>query len=394
MERTNTMKRRGTFFAGVATTLLVLALGTTALAATGNVSFNFANIAVDGETKIAAGTTIAAANGQQVPGSILYVDGAGGKTNYLPIRAISDLLGEEIGYDPATQTVHLGKQPPTTQVAFGGRWQKEINGRDLTYFCEEEGHTYSAPPTFRPTWEKDGWALTKIKHDTRNYQSDWTYRGAEGEFTLSCANPSSAGIGRQMNSASVIENGQRLIIQGNAAEYYQDGKASVLAWENADGVFFFLHGTNTAQKLLTEVAESVRPCGEQVANRPLKWLPKGYWMMDRYEIADTVQEYWVQNGVALSWMYSAKPLGVPAGESSPVEIQGAAGRYWAAEEPYEDGHATPPPEMPSISVTQVTIPGGQEMNTLSWQDPNTGVHFRLQSILDQDTMLRIAGNVR
>ena len=63
--------------------------------------------------KITAGQDITAANGQKVPGSILYIDEAGGKTNYLPIRAISELLGVEIGYDSATKTVLLGK-PPTS----------------------------------------------------------------------------------------------------------------------------------------------------------------------------------------------------------------------------------------------------------------------------------------
>jgi len=78
------MKKRVSFLAGVVSTLLVLALGTTALAASGKVTFSFSNIALNGETKIAAGSTITVANGQKVPGSILYVDEAGGKTNYLP----------------------------------------------------------------------------------------------------------------------------------------------------------------------------------------------------------------------------------------------------------------------------------------------------------------------
>ena len=52
----------------------------------------------------------AAANAQKIPGSILYTDAAGGKTNYLPIRTISELLGVEIGYDSAAKTVLLGKQ--------------------------------------------------------------------------------------------------------------------------------------------------------------------------------------------------------------------------------------------------------------------------------------------
>ena len=106
------MKKRIASFAGGFFAALALSLClTTALAASGKVSYNFANVSMDGTQKITAGQDITAANGQKIPGSILYTDAAGGKTNYLPIRTISELLGTEIGYDSATKTVLLGKQP-------------------------------------------------------------------------------------------------------------------------------------------------------------------------------------------------------------------------------------------------------------------------------------------
>nr|WP_325188259.1 hypothetical protein [uncultured Oscillibacter sp.] len=106
------MKKRIASFAGGFFAALALSLClTTALAAAGQVSYNFANVAMDGTQKITAGQDITAANGQKIPGSILYTDAAGGKTNYLPIRTISELLGTEIGYDSASKTVLLGKQP-------------------------------------------------------------------------------------------------------------------------------------------------------------------------------------------------------------------------------------------------------------------------------------------
>lgn len=101
-------KKVPSYWSGVFTAILVLTLTTTAMAASGQVSFNFANVSLNGEQKIAAGEEITAANGQQVPSSILYTDAAGGKTNYLPIRAISELLDVEIGYDSASKTVLLG----------------------------------------------------------------------------------------------------------------------------------------------------------------------------------------------------------------------------------------------------------------------------------------------
>jgi len=105
------MKHIPAFLGGAVSALALSAALTTALAVSGTVSYNFANVALDGTRKITAGQEITAANGQKVPGSILYTDAAGGKTNYLPIRTISELLGVEIGYDSTTQTVLLGQQP-------------------------------------------------------------------------------------------------------------------------------------------------------------------------------------------------------------------------------------------------------------------------------------------
>lgn len=104
-------KRIASFAGGFLAALALSACLTTALAAAGKVSYNFVNVSMDGAPKITAGQDITAANGQKVPGSILYTDEAGGKTNYLPIRAISELLGVEIGYDSASRTVLLGTQP-------------------------------------------------------------------------------------------------------------------------------------------------------------------------------------------------------------------------------------------------------------------------------------------
>ena len=106
------MKHRIASFAGGFFAVLALSLClTTALAASGKISYNFANVCLDGGTVIVAGADISAANGQMIPGSILYTDEAGGKTNYLPLRKISDLLKVEVSYDSATKTIFLGKQP-------------------------------------------------------------------------------------------------------------------------------------------------------------------------------------------------------------------------------------------------------------------------------------------
>ena len=120
-------KRVAPFFSGFFAALALTACLTTALAASGQVSYNFSNVALDGQRKITAGEDITAANGQKVPGTILFTDAAGGKTNYLPIRAVSELLGVEIGYDSATKTVLLGKQPTVSSAP--SNYETELEGR-------------------------------------------------------------------------------------------------------------------------------------------------------------------------------------------------------------------------------------------------------------------------
>ena len=88
------MKKTGhfsSFLSGAAAALTLSLCLTTALAAAGKVSYNFANVALDGGTVIAAEADITAANGQKIPGSILYTDETGGKTNYLPLRTMIPL---------------------------------------------------------------------------------------------------------------------------------------------------------------------------------------------------------------------------------------------------------------------------------------------------------------
>ena len=118
------------YFSGVFATVLVLTMVTTALAASGKATFNFVNVSLRGEQKIAAGADITVANGQKVPSSILYTDEKGGKTNYLPIRAISELLGVEIKYDSATKTVQLEKQPTAVDAGALGQWSRSFEANN------------------------------------------------------------------------------------------------------------------------------------------------------------------------------------------------------------------------------------------------------------------------
>lgn len=138
------MKKRIASFAGGFLAALALSTClTTALAAAGKISCNFVNVSMDGALKITAGQDITAVNGQRVPGSILYTDETGGKTNYLPIRTISELLRVEIGYDSATRTVLLGTQPAVPSPSAAGFTAAEMAGalRGNTALIQSRGGT-------------------------------------------------------------------------------------------------------------------------------------------------------------------------------------------------------------------------------------------------------------
>lgn len=400
-------KRIPSFLAGVLTTALALTLTTTALAASGQVTFSFANIALNGETKIAAGSTLTAANGHQVPGSILYTDEAGGKTNYLPIRAICDLLGVEIGYDSATKTVLLGEQPQTqTTAAAQTVWKKVVSGNTVTYESDEIGAVYDTPPLYRPTWQADSWGLSTLTTDHKGTRyTMWRYLSDSGSISLTCAHPGEGSYGFYPGLKDSIQNGQKVTIQGYQADLYTDIDSYYLAWENSDGVLFTMRGIQVDVEVLKQAAESIRPYTGEITNHTLSWLPAGYTRFERFAAGDTVDETWMKNGAALTWLYTTNPVAVPKGTPEAVTVNGTKAQFWTAEKPYEEddsmtvngepvkGNST---SVDSISISSGTVPSvrSDDVNTLVWSDDKTGVNFRLISILDKDTMIRIAENVR
>ena len=101
------MKKYRSFTAGVVATLMAVSTVGTALAASSRVEYNKAGISLFGENKVLTGESYKAPNGQDVPSVITYVDETGGKTNYLSIRQISELLDASVGWNAATNSVDM-----------------------------------------------------------------------------------------------------------------------------------------------------------------------------------------------------------------------------------------------------------------------------------------------
>lgn len=389
------------FLCGCLTTVTALALGTTVLAASGQVTFNFANVALDGETKITAGNTITAPNGQQVPGSILYTDAAGGKTNYLPIRAISELLGVEVGYDSAAKTVLLGEQNAVNQDK---HWKRTVDGTTFTYTSQRPATPYTTPPAWQPTWLPEGWELSETFDGST--QANFRFAGKDGHVSFICAYPDKCSIGSSVGDEQTIQNCQQVAIQGYLADLYVEDDWTYLVWEGQDGILFWFSGTGISVEDLTKLAESVQPDAGQLPEYELSWMPGGYTKYERNVSGSAVQETWLGPDTSLTLLYASDPVELPDGTPEAVKVNGVDAQYWETEEPYEPSGGTmtvngkevegSQVEVGGVSISTGTIvgPGAAGANTLAWKDPNTGIYFRIHGTVDKETMIRIAERVK
>lgn len=397
-------KRFPSFLAGAASALALTALCATALAASGKVSYNFVNVSFGGETRIAAGQDIAAANGQRVPGSILYTDAAGGKTNYLPIRTVSELLGVEIGYDAASKTVLLGpsaQEEGAAQTACSaGLWRVVVEDGCLSYRCEEEGSKHDSPPVYLPNRLPEGWTLEQVRGIARGGSASWYFQTpGGGSVHFLCGYPGKATFadGSFSDLEAVVKGRQTVRVQGYGADFYTEKpekrvERSLLAWENGDGILFHLTGTGVSREDLLYLAESIRPVTTQAASWKMNWLPEGSAPYEDLVLGDTLLETRLVSGTNASLLVSSLPLSVP-GEvpEEAVTVHGRAARFYPAREPMT------PRELETKTVGDVSIThgvvsgfGAADMNTLLWSDPGSGVNLRLISGLDRETMVKIA----
>lgn len=137
------MKKYGSFVAGMVAMLMVVSSVGSVSAASSRVEYNKAGISLFGEDKVLSGESYKAPNGQEVPSVITYVDVTGGKTNYLSIRQISELLGIEVRWDGQKNRVNLGTDP-ADYVVIGrkrGRWQHPCEcNKACTWNCTWSVH--------------------------------------------------------------------------------------------------------------------------------------------------------------------------------------------------------------------------------------------------------------
>lgn len=388
------MKRRvPSFLAGVLTTLLVAAMATTALAASGAISYNGVTVTVGGTVQAAGDITTA--NGQ-APGSIQFTDAAGNVTHYLPLETIGRLPGVDAAYDPAAKTVKLER---------GSFWEKQETEDGIEYASEDTGVSYDAPPSYAPAVLPEGWVLESIRAS-----GGQEYRNGSGRISFTCSYPDGSSHGWMPGSGeipctAVTVNGYEAELYTHSSEY---GNGCLLVWENLDGVLFWFVGSDVEPETLVDFASTVAPAADTLPDYEAGWLPSGYSWFETNTSAGTVETTWIGEGGDgnITLTCSTSPLLLPEGTGKTVEFGDVAARFWEAEEPHEPSEGTitvggEPVEGNQVDMGNVTVSvgtisgaGAADVATLAWTDADTGVNFRLHGTVDQDTLVRIARSVR
>ena len=387
------MKRRvPSFLAGVLTTLLLASLATTALAASGKISYNGATVTVGGAAQAAGDITTAEG---QAPGSIQFTDAAGNVTHYLPLETIDQLPGVDAVYDPVTKTVKLER---------GSFWEKQETEDGIEYASEDTGISYDAPPSYAPAVLPEGWVLESIRAS-----GGQEYRNGSGRISFTCSYPDGSSHGWMPGSGeipctAVMVNGCEAELYTHSSEY---GNGCLLVWENLDGVLFWFVGSDVEPETLVDFASTVAPAADTLPDYEAGWLPSGYSWFETNTSAGTVEETWIGEGGDgnITLTCSTSPLLLPEGTGKAVELGDVAARFWEAEEPHEPSEGTitvggEPVEGNQVDMGNVTVSvgtisgaGAADVATLAWTDADTGVHFRLHGTVDQDTLVRIARSV-
>ena len=116
MKKAKGFKRIPIFMAGMLTMAALAALVEPVSAVGEKIAYNQVGIRVMREQQVQAGETYTAPNGQQVPSTITYTDAAGGKTNYVSARQLSELIDADISWDAKTNSIDIGVFPTPSEV--------------------------------------------------------------------------------------------------------------------------------------------------------------------------------------------------------------------------------------------------------------------------------------
>lgn len=299
---------------------------------------------------------------------------------------------------PASALAASGGQGEQAQSIPGRQWRREKRDTTVSYYGPEEaGHPqFDRPPVFRPTWRPEGWALDYTWTPSGDHVSSrWEYYKGPARLEFTCYLRCAGYIGmalsdrnspaRMLGEAGPAVELQRAQVQSRDADFYQAGSSAYLIWEDDGGNLFLLCGELDRASMI-RMADSVKKVEDQdLPDYRLGWEPEGPKFIRRDVMPgavildvqkDMLPEY--TNVPFYTFLYASEPLNVPEGTPETVKVKGLEAKYWAG-----------------IQKKDRTIPwpSQEEISTLLWTDPQTGISFRIQAPLDRDVLLRMAESV-
>lgn len=203
------------FLSGILCCSLVFGLATTALAASGTVSFNMVNLTLNRKEAFSKGEELTNDSGRAIPSSITYTDEAGGGTTYIPLTYVSRLLDTQISWDQTTQTVKLGYGAVgegSSGTGSGGSLTEGSSG-GLTELPLNAAGSTAAPfsevtPIQPPTEGRHSYAIAPTEYTSQEgYQNSVPLSIGNGEYcSITVTNhndyPLLFTLGRQYNQSA------------------------------------------------------------------------------------------------------------------------------------------------------------------------------------------------
>lgn len=299
-----------------------------------------------------------------------------------------------------TQSAARNGAAQTQADRTGRQWQRTWEGNRIRYTSPvpAEGVHFGGPPDWRLTAVPEGWKLDGVHVTGIGGNCTWTYRKGADSLKFSCWYPHSGQISTMLrteaDAASVFH---KAAVNGASADFYLDEDRGILIWENAEGMLCRLEGPLSQPELETIAATVAETQAEALPVYQLGWVPEGSTSPSRSTLREAVREGWTgPDKVSFSWMYAAASAGAlaePEGTPETVTVKGVQAKYWAGD-PKAEGCLTVSVGSGGAPMQKVLeIPAEDQLSTLLWTDAATGVSFRLQSVLDRDTLIRIAEHV-
>ena len=106
-------------------------------------------------------------------------------TTYLPVRAISNMLGEEVTWDGDTRSIYIGEKPSKGTVGVAGEKIPVFSGSvstgdDASFYMLHE----KCKPTNALIGDWDGWPGKPITLNMITWRLDSNYTSIDGDFVI------------------------------------------------------------------------------------------------------------------------------------------------------------------------------------------------------------------